>query len=208
MMELEPALVILLAEGLIAMIVLALGMYFMTRNKRDKEVAEIERFVGALSDEDLLKSQMLETFLLENCAVDRKRVDGVLQEVSATERALVQRVIQMFLQRDPSLLTEIDQLISNLSDPYCKLLADLNSGLESNQEAINGGKALLNIEAIEHVNRQLEKQLNLAMQTIDEITAEYTRVFSGNQSALELENSSKKMLQIFRDAEHRIKNND
>jgi hypothetical protein len=45
------------------------------------------------------------------------------------------------------------------------------------------------------------------MQTIDDITGEYTRVFSGNQSALELENSSKKMLQIFHDAEHCIRTN-
>nr|WP_305909126.1 hypothetical protein [Methylomarinum sp. Ch1-1]MDP4522014.1 hypothetical protein [Methylomarinum sp. Ch1-1] len=43
------------------------------------------------------------------------------------------------------------------------------------------------------------------MKTMDEISAEYTRVFSGKQSELELENSSKKMLRIFQEAENTIR---
>lgn len=206
MMALDSALVILMAEALAAMTLLALVVFFMARSKRGKEMAAVDRFITQLSEEEAIKSRLLETILVENCGVERGTVGVTLQEVSDAERALMQRIIQLFLQRDPGLLSEIDQLIANLSDPYCKLLAGPGSGLGV-AGATTGSGSDKKIAGLERINQQLVKQLDTAMQTIDEITAEYTRVFSGNQSALELENSSKSMQQIFQDAKQRIRNN-
>jgi hypothetical protein len=101
-----------------------------------------------------------------------------------------------------ALLNQIDKRISNLSLPYCDLLTNLHTSTTLPQVSSNPKQGL------ERINQQLVQQLDTAMQTIDEITAEYTRVFSGNQTALELENSRKKMLQIFQDTEYNILNPD
>jgi len=53
-------------------------------------------------------------------------------------------------------------------------------------------------------NNRLAEQLTVAMSTMDEISDEYTRVFSGTQTELELENSSKKMFSIFQKAGQKI----
>lgn len=208
MMTLDSALVILLVEGLVVMMVLGLTVFFISRNRRAKEMAEIERFINQLSDEEVIKSRKLETILTEKCGIDSHTAAVTLREVGDAERALLQRIIQLFLQRSPALLNEIDQLIVNLSDPYCKLMAagPSSSSLASTasgSETISSNKAA----GLERINQQLVRQLETAMKTIDEITAEYTRVFSGNQTALELENSSKKMQQIFHDVEQQIKAN-
>lgn len=202
MMELDSAIVILMAEALAAMILLVLVLIFMSRKKRGNETVEIDRFISKLEDEEAIKTQQLEKILLES-GVNRQALDSVLKEVTATERALLQRVIQLFLQRDLAHLEDIDQLVANLSDPYCRLLAESSNAATSVDSAVAGKEQ--RVAGIERVNQQLIKQLDTAMKTIDEITAEYTRVFSGNQTALELENSSKKMQQIFLEAEQRIK---
>lgn len=209
MMTLDSALVILLVEGLVVMMVLGLTVFFISRNRRAKEMAEIERFINQLSDEEVVKSRKLETILTEKCGIDSHTAAVTLREVGDAERALLQRIIQLFLQRSPALLNEIDQLIVNLSDPYCKLLAEDGSSDGSVAGAANGSGKAKNSQAagLERINQQLVRQLETAMKTIDEITAEYTRVFSGNQTALELENSSKKMQQIFHDVEQQIKAN-
>lgn len=207
MMILDSALVILMGEALVVMIVLGLLVFFVGRHRRAKEVAQIETFIERLDEEELIKAKLLETILTENCGVDGDASAVTLKEVSEAERALLHRIIQLYLERNPGLLVEIDQLITNLSDPYCKLLAD-SSGREAlggEAGATSGGTEAKKIAGLERINQQLVRQLDTAMTTIDEITAEYTRVFSGNQTALELENSSKKMQQIFQDTERQIK---
>lgn len=206
MMELDSALVIVMAEVGVVMMALALTVFFISRNRRNKELAEIEQFINRMGDEELLKSRLLETILIENCGVDGGAAAVTLREVSDAERALLQRIIQLFLERNPALLTEIDQLIANLSDPYCKLLAGGSAtGSVSGATSGTGEGEGKKVAGLERINQQLVRQLDTAMKTIDEITAEYTRVFSGNQTALELENSSKKMQQIFQDVERNIK---
>lgn len=209
MMALDSAAVILMAEALAVMILLALGMFFWSRNKRGKELAGVDRFINQMADEEELKSRLLEEILVKNCGIDSHIAAGTLQEVSEAERALLQRIVQLFLQRDPALLNEIDQLIANLSDPYCKLLQGAGSASGAGHAGSSGGGEVKSnkVAGLEHINQQLVRQLDTAMHTIDEITSEYTRVFSGNQTALELENSCKKMLQVFQDAEHTIKSN-
>lgn len=213
MMELNSAFGILLLEAvLIGFIILGSQLYVQNR-KKGHEIQEIDKFVEQLADEEKIKKQLLEKNLLKHSHVSPSEVELVLREVGMAERTLIKRVIEMFLQREPALLTEINQLISNLSNPYCRLLSksDAQANLKNSENENLDTKLIMEAETkiagLELVNKQLSKQLNTAMETIDDITAEYTRVFSGQQTALELENSSKKMLQIFLEVEKSIREN-
>ena len=200
MMALDSALVILLAEALAAMILLAGALFFISRNKRNKEIQAINSFINQMDEQAEFKNKPLNQLLSETCGLNSKEVRATLQNVSDSERALMKKVIQLFLEREMTLLNEIDRCIGDLSEPYCRLLANMTSTPKASISETDQG--------LERVNQQLVRQLNTAMQTIDEITAEYTRVFSGNQSELELENSSKKMLQIFQDSIRSIKHHE
>lgn len=200
MMALDSALVILLAEALAAIILLAGALFFISRNKRNKEIQAINSFINQMDEQAEFKNKPLNQLLSETCGLNSKEVRATLQNVSDSERALMKKVIQLFLEREMTLLNEIDRCIGDLSEPYCRLLANMTSTPKASISETDQG--------LERVNQQLVRQLNTAMQTIDEITAEYTRVFSGNQSELELENSSKKMLQIFQDSIRSIKHHE
>ncbi len=192
-MALDSALVILLAEALAALVLLAGVLFYLSRKKRSKEVHAIDEFIDQMEEQALFKNQPLEDLLSRTCGLDPKTVKDTLQSVSDSERALIQKVIQLFLSRDTALLSEIDRCVGDLSEPYCQLLNAITASPHTSPSSDNA-------QSLERINQQLVRQLDTAMQTIDEITAEYTRVFSGNQSESELENSSKKMLQVFQES--------
>lgn len=195
-MVLDSALTFLMVEVLLAMILAAAAFIFIWRKKRNKELAAINSFLNQLEDHALFKNQPLDRLLTETCGFDPGTVRESLQDVSASERELMQKVIQLFLQREMLLLNEVDRCIGKLSEPYCQLLSKLaNEPKPGNNE---------NMQNLERINQQLTQQLDTAMQTIDEITNEYTRAFNGSQTEVELENSSKQMLQIFQDSIHRL----
>lgn len=200
MMALDSALLILMAEVTAAIVLLAGALIFSARSRRNKEIRAIDNFISQLDEQALLKNQPLDQLLRETCGFDKKTVQDALETISAAERELLQKVVQLFLQRDMSLLNEIDRCIGNLSEPYCQLLSSA-AGRKGTAAASPVG----NGQSLERINQQLVRQLDTAMHTIDEITSEYTRAFAGNQTGLELENSSKKMLQIFQESINSLK---
>lgn len=198
----DPVVVILAMEALAVFTLLGVVLFFVARNRRGREIAEIDRFISELEEQTFVKNRWLEQFLGENCSMSPADIESLLQEVNASERALFQDVIRLFLKRELALLNEIEQRIGELTEPYQNLLANHGGGSAA---AANGAQSPSQQAGLERINQQLVRQLDTAMKTIDEMSAEYTRVFSGNQTALELENSSKKMLQIFHDAERGVR---
>jgi len=197
MMALDSALVVLMAEALAAMVVVAGVLFFMARNKRKKEISAINTFINQLEEQAELKNQPLDHFLGETCGLGGRESRDFLEQIGNCERAVMQKVVELFLKRDMTLLNAIDRSVGEVSEPYCRLLTMM---AEANKANLSD-----NSQSLERINQQLIRQLDTAMQTIDEITGEYTRVFNGNQSELELENSSKKMLQIFQDSVRNIR---
>jgi len=140
--------------------------------------------------------------ITENCNIAPDVVKGLLNEISSSERILYQQIIQIFLNRDVELLNDMDQYIDNISEPYCKIIRH-SSGNAEESDTLNAAED--KIERLMQQTERLGEQLTVSMNTMDEISAEYSRVFSGTQTELELENSSKKMFAIFHDAEQQIR---
>lgn len=204
MMALDSAVVILMAEALAALLLLAIIGFWLFRNRQSKEMTEIDNFISHYEEQALLKTERLEQFLKKDCGIAPAVIESVMQSLDNAERALFQDIIRLLLKRELNLLNDIEQQINNLAEPYQNLLAN-RERLTTPTAGGATGNTLDRQTSLERVNQQLIRQLDTAMKTIDEISAEYTRVFSGNQTALELENSSKKMQQVFTDAEHHIR---
>lgn len=197
MIAIDHALLIVMAEALLGLLILAIALFFNHRKKFNREMGEIDNFITQLNDQIDIKSKPLNHLLSQTCKLDRDAVDRTLTAITDSERALLRGVIKLFMQREMSLLQDLNKNIDNLSQPYCEIIKKVASQTAKVQAIDNSG--------LEHINQQLVRQLETAMQTIDEITAEYTRVFSGNQTELELENSRKKMLKVFTETEHALR---
>lgn len=203
MIELDSIFVVLLIEAFGGLILLVLSLLVFSRNKSSSEEAAAHELIDKLEDTEKIKVKKLGVMIAENCDINEQQLSSVLGEIVQGERVLYQNIIQMFLNKDTELLTEIDQCIDNLSEPYCKILKQSSGEVavpEKQLEMENGMHQLV------EENKKLSEQLNMSMSTMDEISAEYTRVFSGTQTELELENSRKKMMRIFRDAQTQVKN--
>lgn len=200
----NAASMVVMLEISIFLIVLGLALFFIHRHKRNRELHSLHEFIDKLERHALLKNQPLEELLADNYGVDSQTITDAVKNIQDAERTLLQTVIQFFLQRELGVLPKIEQDLTKLSASYHQLLEDLTLG-ESGSAVANASEDSGKYGQLEHANQQLMRQLDTAMKTIDEITAEYSRAFSGHQTGLELENSGKKLLQIFQEAQRDIK---
>lgn len=202
MIELNSIFVVLLVEALGGLTLLVFGFLLFSKKKSAGGVAAADELITKLEDTENSKVKKLGELITENCSIGQDEMEAVLGEITQSERELYKKIIQMFLNRDTEILQGIDQYIDKLSDPYCKLLSYSTADTADNEKL----KVAENkIHRLVEESKRVAEQLNLAMNTMDEISAEYTRVFSGTQTELELENSRKTMFKIFHNAGRKIK---
>lgn len=202
MIELNSVVVVLLLEALAGLFLLVFGYLLFSRKKVSGEEKAADELISKLEDTENFKTKKLGELISQSCNLEEEELAGVLFEISQTERELYKKIIQMLLTRDTDLLQGLDQYIDQLSAPYCKLL---NNSSNDSGDTEKLELAENKIHQLMEENDRVAKQLKIAVSTMDEISAEYTRVFSGTQTELELENSSKKMFKIFHDAGQNIK---
>jgi len=205
MMAINPVFVVIMAESLAALLLLFVGILFFRRRKKGHENATAEALISQLEETEAIRCKKLGLMLAEHCQLDEQAVQDYIREINQQEKSLYQQIIQMFLSRDPELLKEVDQSIHNLSEPYCKILLHKHNSETlpaSDADVFQQGKKAIN--QLRQENDRLAEQLQTAMNTMDEISSEYTRMFNGTKSEIELQNSCQKMLAIFQEALSRV----
>lgn len=210
MMGLESAWVVLLAEAWLVTLLCIVGWLVSRRRRHAREHEAIQRFIDELENSAMLGNKPLKDWLNAECGLERNKISDFLSEVNEAERALYQRIIELILTREMNLLQDIDQSIAHLADPYFRLLENLHAQQQQASPSLPASTANRQNESIDvllFANQQLRQQLATALQTIDEMTEEYARVFTGQQTALDLQNSSKNMLNIFQQAQQNVTRN-
>lgn len=202
MIELNSIMVVFMAEAVLALFLLIFALLLFSRKKAMGAQEASGKVIDKLQDTESIKAEKLRTLISAHCNIDANLLNELLAEVKTSERHLYQQIIRMFLNRDSKVLEEIDQQIDKISESYCKILTHSSGGVADADEA---NRQELKNDQLVSENERLGEQLTIAMNTMDEISAEYTRVFSGTQTELELENSSKKMFAIFQQAGQKIK---
>lgn len=202
MIEVNSLFVVLMLEAVVGLCVLLMVFLLFFRNKRSIGQQAAHELIDKLDEEAYNKVSDLDDMISENCSIPPQVQSEILTEINYKERVLYQKIIQMFLNRDEELLKEMEQHINDLTEPYCKIIR-LSS--EKTEETEKMQVAEAEIQKLTQESEQFEEELTVAINTMNEISAEYTRVFSGSQTEMMLENSSKKMFEIFHEAEQKIK---
>lgn len=203
MIELNSITAVLMVEALVVLILLGLIFMVVFGQKSSGDQAAVHKLINKLKGSEKNKAEKRSEIIAEYCDVDPSALNEVLNEISSKERDLYKKIIQMFLSRDRKLLMQIDQHIDNLAKPYLSIAGISASNNEEEAEALETAKNEIN--RLKEESDVLRNELMITTDSMEEITAEYTRVFSGSQTELALENSSKKMFGIFRDTENRLK---
>jgi len=201
MIELSPVSMLFMLEASIALLLVMLVLFLISKNNSKGDEVVSNKIIDKLQDTEKLKAKKLAELFSEHCELEPEDLNNLLAEIKENERNLYQQIIRIFLKRDVALLGKIDKHIDKFSEPYCKILSHASGG-GGGGEKEKELEDKLNI--LTENNNRLAEQLTIAMSTMDEISDEYTRVFSGTQTELELENSSKKMFSIFQKAGQKI----
>lgn len=203
MVELNSIVFVIMVEALLALFLVIFIWLLLSKKKAARDQKVSHDLIDKIQDNEKNKEKELTEIFVTHFNLEKTLEKELLTEMISSERHLYQQIIQLFLKKDVDVLNSIHQQVDNVSKPYHKLL-----GYSSEKEVVDTGP----LEEQKKINQQLTQenellgeQLVIAIKTMDEISDEYTRVFSGTQTELELENSSKKMFAIFQQAEQEIK---
>ena len=205
MIELNAILAVLMAEALICLVVLVLSYFIVNANKKTKQHLAADKLIKKIKKTTLERSENLADLVAEHCVIEPEVQQQLLEDINTQERTLYQQIIRLFLGRDAALLNKIDSSIRGLSEPYCKMLETSANNDTAGVSATELNTANQKAIQLQEENTRLSEQLHTALATMDEISSEYTRIFNGTKSETELQNSCKKMLQTYRDAESQVK---
>lgn len=203
MIELSPISFILLIEVLVAMVLLVFSFLLFSRNKNSSEQVAVHKFIDKLENTKNFKTNELKQIMSQQSSIDTDKLEQLLGEINQNDHVLYQQVIQLFISRDVKLLQKINQTIEQLSEPYCNLLSYSSNDDDQDKEKLQVAESKIHKLILD--TGLLDQQLTEAINTMDEISAEYTRVFTGTQTEEELEKSSRKMLMTYKESEQRIR---
>jgi hypothetical protein len=208
MIELNSVVLILMVEALVALLLLLIGLWIWSRKKKSGDFKVAHDLIDELDDSKTVRTHKLGKLIADNCVLDPGELQILLKDVDVREKALYQQIIQIFLNRDPKILKEVDEYIQDLAKPYCAMLKHAGNNVlafEDSQEGADLAVAKQDIKRLTEHNSALTEQLRLALKTVDEVSDEYTRIFNGNKNESELRASYKRVLHTFQAIEGEIK---
>lgn len=190
-------------EAMVVLILLALIFFLFYGKKKSGDQETVHKFINKLKGSEKRKTKERGEMIAENCNVEPGELNEIMNEISSKERELYKKIIQMFLSKDKKVLMKMDQYIEGLAEPYMRIAGASTSSNEVEEKSLE--LANTEIDRLKQETEALRNELVINTHSMEEITAEYTRVFSGSQTELALENSSKKMFGILRDIESRLR---
>ena len=195
-MSLELLSWVLLVETiLVALVVLFIIFFVLGKDKKEQRKA-----VSAITKKfkkNCSQRNAEVTADLAFASVDGELLDGFLQEVEQKEAKLYRQIMSVFLQKDVSLIKACDKSIAEVSAVYWE---GLRKSVRHSPGAINDDKvAPVEAELKEALIEQerINSELTTALTTLDEVSAEYSHLFSSSKDQQELAESKERMLACF-----------
>lgn len=193
MIELDPAVVIILSEALLILILLALIIPFMARKKNSVAHDAAQTLIKKLEKNQGDRTGQLEHMMQNFTCLQSDQTESLLEEITGKEKQFYQYILRMFFNRDTELLKKIDKLIQNYSEPYCKLLR-FSATQSDNDDSLQ--HAQQEISRLKKENQRLSTQMDIVKHMMTEVSVEYAQIFGGSRTELELNNSSKKIMAL------------
>ncbi len=190
-----------MVEAMVVLILLILILLMVYEKKNSGDHAAAHGLINKLKEGEKNNAIKRGEMIATQCDVDPGELNEIMNNIGSKERELYKKIIQVFLSQDGNMLMQIGQYIDNLAEPYISIAGISTSNKEV--EAVEIAK--IEINRLKQESAALRKELVITTDSMEKIIAEYTRVFSGSQTELALKNSSKKMFEIFRNTDGRLR---
>ncbi len=205
MIDLQTFSLAFFAEAaLLLLAVLGLVLHTWLRNQRQERQAAgrlIAQLQRAMPEHGENLQQLLEGF--EQLPAEHQ--EDLIADLLARERRLYQQILNLFLSRDPRRLGHIESHIRALQEPYQQLLQSLPQAPAPAADPEALAEARARIRTLEAEVEQLADQLQVALETLDNLSSEYTRMFAPDRSREELEASRRRIMEALKRGEEKLR---
>lgn len=198
MIEINEVFAVFIGEAFIALLLVFIIILLISMKRRKRDRAAASGLIKKVSKGNELREKEMFDLLGEDSGVDEGCLKEIINEMRTQERALYQHVIQLYLKRDAKMLSKIEGQVQALAEPYKRLLSEKSGGTEVDPGLLEEiEKIKLEQNRLRADNERLATQLGVAMETMDEVSTEYSMLFSSSKAADELNASKTRMLTIF-----------
>lgn len=206
MLQIDSLTFVLISELTIGLLVLIIGYLIWMLGRKNRDQNAVRDFVGRLKDTEEDRLLELRERLQALTNTSEENLAMVLSEFSLQEKTLYKQIIEVFLHRSMESVMAIDARVRAITEPFCKLLAESKGTDHSVLEDLEKARQLIEdqnarMKQVRFESSQLGEQLSTALETLDEVSSEYAKMFGESKNADELEVSQKKMLNVFHQAE-------
>ena len=189
----------LLAEAVIVGLVVLLVIFFVLGKDKKAQRQAVSSITKKFKKDHSQRSTDI-TADLAFASVDGQLLEEFLRDIEQKEAKLYRQIMSMFLQKDVSLVKACDKSIAEVSAAYWEGLRKSiqhRPGTVDNAESL---KAEANLKEALLEQERLNDELTEALTTLDEVSNEYSHLFSSNKDQEELAASKERMLACFQQA--------
>ncbi|PCI21038.1 MAG: hypothetical protein COB62_03990 [Piscirickettsiaceae bacterium] len=192
---------LLMGEVIVLGVIFVGVVYLLGGKKKKTEHQAVVSLIKTLKNRHKTRTDDFQE-LTELPAFDEESLQDLLADIHKKETSLYQHIVKIFLQKEAEHLKSIDQHVNSLSEPYWQVIKGLaasdGASIVSDDQRLAEMKAALNIALGE--KERLAGQLSSAIATLDEVSKEYTKLFSSSRDVDELNASKELVLDFYRQA--------
>lgn len=162
---------------------LALGAFiliFVVLRRKRRENGLARHFVENLKEHEVSRKQSLIDVLQKVHEMDANLADKTAQAMLGCEKKIYSRVLRMFLGKDRDALTQLQKDVENMASAYRKLVdtAQSNAVIERDNPKMHA-QLRAQIKQITAERDKVQKDLDEAMVSMENMMKEYTLMYSG-----------------------------
>jgi hypothetical protein len=202
MIEIPALIAVLAAEAIVALSGLLILLGYRRSRKKRLDRAEAGRFIDRVNETG--ESRLAELYAAlapDGGPPSEPWFRTLLEEIMAREKAIYRQAFEAFLNRDAARLAEIDAQVRELAEPYCRLI-------EQWREKLPKYDPTRDLERIDELQAEVLRtraeadharaELALALESLEDVSAEYAKMFGSRKTADQLQASLGRVLGIFR----------
>ena len=170
----ETAVVLMLLAGVV--------VFFNMRRHRQNKTRAME-LVNKLKKNEPEKCNKLQLLLMECYGLEEEAAKEKMEELMSKEKALYSKILNMYMGRGRDSIMGLDQDVLSLVESYRELFEGGGDGNNDDEEGRPSSPLILRKEnaLLREAKAQLEMDLAAAMETMENMMAEYASMYEGGR---------------------------
>lgn len=175
MLEVNALLFIMLVEGFVILLLSLLLMIVLRVRLKQRNRKAVKTLVSQIKHQSDVRLKETGSFLQNVYELEGGELKNAVKDIDKREKRFFQKIIDMFLRGETTLLTAMDTAVAELIEPYKNLRPKTHGQTESENESAT----LVQLETITAENENLKHELGATKDKMQSMISEFGNMFGG-----------------------------